>query len=273
MSLIAFASAKGAPGVTTLAVVVAALSPRPTVVAELDPAGGDLALRYRNATGGAIDPEHGLLSLGAQVRRGDGGGLLPHLQTLPGGLEIVAGASTPQQIGALGPVWPVLGRALRSDPARDVIADCGRLGDGSTAMPILHQAAVVVLVCNDSPEQLFHVRERIRALQPALVGGTRLAVAVVAPVSRRNVGADAQKLFHASGFGVPVLGRIAYDPKGAAVVAGTRSGNAGRTTLVRSVRSLMPALIELARPLADPASIPAEAMTWPTIGNGAGGHR
>ena len=66
-----------------------------------------------------------------------------------------------------------------------------------------------------------------------------------------------------------MLGRVAYDPKGAAVVAGTRSGNAGRTTLVRSVRSLMPALHELARPFADPAA----ANAWPTIGNGAGGNR
>jgi len=65
MAYIAFASAKGSPGVTTAVAALAATWPadRPLVVAELDPAGGDLVVRLDLAT------EPGLVSLAAAGRR------------------------------------------------------------------------------------------------------------------------------------------------------------------------------------------------------------
>ena len=56
MALIAVASAKGAPGVTTFAVALAALAPRRAVLADLDPAGGDLVLRYPAPDGQPLPP-------------------------------------------------------------------------------------------------------------------------------------------------------------------------------------------------------------------------
>ena len=44
--LIAMTSAKGAPGVTTAALALALSWPRRTVLAELDPAGGDVLAGY-----------------------------------------------------------------------------------------------------------------------------------------------------------------------------------------------------------------------------------
>ena len=43
MSVIAFFSSKGAPGTTTAAMLAASLWPRPALLADCDPAGGDLS--------------------------------------------------------------------------------------------------------------------------------------------------------------------------------------------------------------------------------------
>ena len=65
MGYIAFASAKGSPGVTTAVAALAATWPvdRELLVAEVDPAGGDLVVRFDLAT------EPGLVSLAAAGRR------------------------------------------------------------------------------------------------------------------------------------------------------------------------------------------------------------
>ena len=68
MPLVVIGSAKAAPGVTTLTVALAALCPGRTVAADLDPEGGDLAIRYRAPDGGPLDPEIGLLSLAVALR-------------------------------------------------------------------------------------------------------------------------------------------------------------------------------------------------------------
>src|SRR5690606_15599641 len=74
VALIVLAADKGAPGVTTAATALGAVWPRPVLLAECDPAGGDLAYRLPAADGGVLIPTTGLLSLGAVARRG----LQPH---------------------------------------------------------------------------------------------------------------------------------------------------------------------------------------------------
>ncbi len=70
MTLIALFSDKGSPGVTTLALSLAAAWPRPVTVAECDPAGGDLALRLTDEAGRPrLHPDPGLLGLAAAARR------------------------------------------------------------------------------------------------------------------------------------------------------------------------------------------------------------
>ena len=70
MALIAIASDKGAPGVTTAALALAAVWPRPVLLAECDPAGGDLVYRFPALGGGHLDPRRGVLSLAVVARRG-----------------------------------------------------------------------------------------------------------------------------------------------------------------------------------------------------------
>ena len=70
MALIVVASDKGSPGVTTTAITLAAVWPRRALLAELDPSGGDVALRLRGPRGAPLSPEVGLISLAVGVRRG-----------------------------------------------------------------------------------------------------------------------------------------------------------------------------------------------------------
>ena len=63
MALIVLAADKGAPGVTTAATALGAVWPRPVLLAECDPSGGDLAYRLPGEDGGVLNPGRGLLSL------------------------------------------------------------------------------------------------------------------------------------------------------------------------------------------------------------------
>ena len=94
MALIAVAADKGAPGVTTATVALAAVWPRHVLLAECDPAGGDLVYRLPGVDGGRLDPRRGLLSLAVAARRG----LQPqqvweHAQKLRGGLDVLLGVT------------------------------------------------------------------------------------------------------------------------------------------------------------------------------------
>ena len=95
MALIAFASAKGSPGVSVTVAGLAQLWPDRAVVADLDPAGGDTGLRYRTENGDPLNPSTGLLSLGAAVRSGQAAALEDHLQTTAGGMRTLVGVTTP----------------------------------------------------------------------------------------------------------------------------------------------------------------------------------
>src|SRR6185437_14252689 len=129
MALIAIASDKGAPGVTTAALALAAVWPRPVLLAECDQAGGDLVYRFPAAGGGHLDPRRGVLSLAVVARRGmQPQQVWEHVQKLHGGLDVLAGVTNAEQGAGLSLLWGPIGKALASMPQADVIADCGRLG-------------------------------------------------------------------------------------------------------------------------------------------------
>ena len=89
MTLVAFASVKGAPGVTTLACLVGATWPshRRVMVAECDPSGSDLAARF------GLSSKRGWSTWATAVRRsGTPVAIEPHLQQLPGGLDVLVGS-------------------------------------------------------------------------------------------------------------------------------------------------------------------------------------
>ena len=100
--LIAVAADKGAPGVTTTALALAAVWPRPVLLAECDPAGGDLVYRLPGEGSDRLDPRRGLLSLAVAARRDlQPAQLWTHAQKLRGGLDVLLGVTSADQ----GAAW------------------------------------------------------------------------------------------------------------------------------------------------------------------------
>ncbi|MBO2452056.1 hypothetical protein J4573_33560 [Actinomadura barringtoniae] len=265
MALIALAADKGAPGVTTAAVALGAVWPRPVLVAECDQAGGDLVYRLpaaapgdQGGSGGMLNPSRGLLSLAATARRG----LRPdqiaeHCQRLVGGLDVLVGITGAEQAQGMTWLWSPLGRAFAGLSPVDVLADCGRLGAGSPLNDLLREADMVVLFTRATLEQVAHLRERVAALTDDLRGGPPIGVIVLADPRDfrasiaevdRIVAAGAQQRRSAVETGPPpppvqVLGGLALDPKGAELLGGSWGGRLDRSLLIRSAREVAGELV------------------------------
>ncbi|MFD3379724.1 MULTISPECIES: hypothetical protein [unclassified Streptomyces] len=254
MALIALAADKGSPGVTTAAVALAAVWPRRVLLAETDPAGGDLVYRSAAAHGGPLNPNTGMLSIAATARRG----LVPdqlwdHVQPLSGGLEVLVGLGNAEQAAGLAGLWPTLGRAfaqLADSPhaPADVIADCGRISGDTPAVEMFSQAALVLLISRTEPEAIARVRDRAAALSAKLHGGARGAAALGTPligVVLITDPSESGKLVHqvndmlvAAQTGARVVGTVADDPAGADQLAGRRRGRLDKSLLIRSARKV-----------------------------------
>lgn len=248
MSLIALAADKGAPGVTTAAVALGAVWPRPVLLAECDTAGGDLVYRLPGPDGAPLDPSRGLLSLAATARRG----LRPeqvweHGQKLVGGLDVLVGLTNAEQAGGLSWLWGPLGRAFAELPSADVLADCGRLGADGPAYDLLAESAMVVLLTRASLEEVVRLRERVTALAAAFerrgVHPTIGVVVVADPRDFRRSVDDLKRIIADGRVPAAVLGGVAFDPKGADLLRGQWGGRLDRSMLIRSARELAGGLV------------------------------
>ncbi|WUH93062.1 hypothetical protein OG900_25060 [Streptomyces sp. NBC_00433] len=254
MALIAIAADKGSPGVTTTALALAAVWPRRALLAEADPAGGDLVYRSRAAHGGVLDPNAGLLSLAATARRGLAAEQLwDHAQPLSGGLDVLVGIGSADQASGLAGLWPILGQAfatLAESPngAADVIADCGRIGGDTPVLEMLTHAALVLLVARTEAEHLARVRDRAGALSAKLHGSQRggaalgyppIGVVLIAdPGHSARLAAQANEMLVASQIAARVVGTLAHDPAGAEMLGGRRRGRLDKSLLIRSARQI-----------------------------------
>jgi len=154
MALIAVCSAKGSPGTTVTALACTLSWTRRVILAECDPAGGDIAAGYlRELPLG----ERGLAQLTASVhRRRLAEDLWTQLVDLAPGKAtamtrlVLPGLSDPAQAAGAAPGWDQLAHLFRSleagDSGFDVIADCGRLAAPYPPKPLLTAADVVLLV-------------------------------------------------------------------------------------------------------------------------------
>lgn len=239
MGLLAVASAKGSPGATTTALLFGALWPRPVIMGECDPHGGDVAARLPAENGGVIDPDRGLLSLGAAGRKMLRPELVAeHTQRISGGLDVLVGVRMPEQSAGLAQQWGQLGPIFGAIPGYDVIADMGRLGATTPQNVMLTSATDLVMVCDTRPSNVVHMRERILALQPVLQSesssGTRIHIAVVADAKRRQAVREIGEAMRRAAAAVAEVYHVAHDPKGAGFFAGEISGRPDRTPLVKS---------------------------------------
>ncbi|WP_158288565.1 hypothetical protein [Ornithinimicrobium flavum] len=131
MALITFFSAKGAPGVTSTSMLVAALWPRQTLLVDADGSGGDLLMRLPDEQGVALTQHPGLLTLLPLARHGLAPGVvLDHSQVVHGGQRVLVGLESAEQSEAAGALWPTLARAFRELPDADVMVDAGQLTPG-----------------------------------------------------------------------------------------------------------------------------------------------
>lgn len=225
----ALASAKGSPGVTTLGLALASAWPRPALLAELDPAGGDLAPRLRRPF------EPGLLTLAAAARHGLAPELvLAHAQPLTDDARLLlAPPSGDQAHAALGPLAGRLGEVLRRLPDGDVLADCGRLDAASPALEVARRADVVLLVTRPTLEGVQLLAARRAALEGAWA---RVGVVVV---GERDYPPEAV----AAAVGAPLMGVVPERKREAKVLWAQGASRSVRLTLLwRSARGLADAL-------------------------------
>ncbi|GLY68751.1 carbon monoxide dehydrogenase maturation protein [Amycolatopsis taiwanensis] len=240
--LIALCSMKGSPGVTSLAVALAAQWPHADstrrLVAEVDPSGGDLAMRF------GLPATPGLVSLAAAARRARGAAVVwEHTQILPGGAGVLVappgGLHARAALHALisAPDGPLL-HTLAREPGVVVLADCGRVDSGTPAEAISRRADALVLVTGTQADELSHTAARLSELarwtpRPGLLlTGDGYSTAEV----ERELG-------------VPAIGRLPHDPAAAATLTGHRPPPAHRRG-----GGLARAAAALARTLAAPAS-------------------
>ena len=259
MALIAIASDKGAPGVTTAALALAAVWPRPVLLAECDPAGGDLVYRFPAVGGGHLDPRRGVLSLAVVARRGmQPQQVWEHVQKLHGGLDVLAGVTNAEQGAGLSLLWGPIGKALASMPQADVIADCGRLGADGPLYDLLAEATTVVLVSKVHVADVIRLRDRATAFAVAAQsrGRRNFGVGVVIVADHKKFRASLGEVQHVLGQAnapATVLGGIAHDTKGADLLSGEWGGNLDRTMLIKTAREVARQLVQGLPPIGNPA--------------------
>ena len=233
MSVVAFASFKSSPGVTTTTMAAAHIWPgqRAPLVVEADPAGGDLAARY----GRPADP--GLASLAAAGRRSLTPELLARHTQILGGISVLSAPPTGPPAGtALETVGSFIGAAL-AGMGSDVLVDCGRLGASSPAVALARAADLVVVVARPTVVEL-----------PRVAAGAAWLIAEGATVGLALIGGPSSTRYPAAevmeAVGVGVLATLADDAEGAALLGGSPGGprSLDRSALVRSARDLVAAL-------------------------------
>lgn len=230
MSLFALASLKGAPGTTTLACLVAATWPldRRVVVAECDPCGGDLAARFELLT------TRGCLSLATAARRDPDSVVAdPHVQRLPGGLEVLVGGSSAEMTLAQSVTRANVNQAVVTIARSvDVVADLGRLvAPYDACRQLLQEAEAVGVLIGPDHASVAHAVDQRELLTDLC--GERISLMMVGRGACRP--RDVESLT-----GMRVSAEIPNDPAAAAVASGSSGGarRLARSVLVKSARRI-----------------------------------
>ncbi|KAA9159428.1 hypothetical protein FPZ12_020195 [Amycolatopsis acidicola] len=240
--MITIVSGKGSPGATTTLAALAAGWPAPVLLADCDPAGGDLATGWLGQwiVDGAIRSDIGVLSHATATRHatsGDPGTLAEHVQAAPPARHVglVAGLNTPGQHAAVGsPGWTRLTVALaafetaQGFPA-DALVDVGRYGP-LTPWPLLLAADLVLVAVRPTQRHVLAARSMLTELGER-IAPDRLGLAVCASTS-----AATREVRAALGREIAI--EMPTDARGAAVFSDGLDAGAlpRRSPLLRSAR-------------------------------------
>lgn len=211
MAVIALASASGSPGVTTMALGISLLWPRPVLLVEADPTGGSalLAGYFR----GTREYETGLIEL-ALTSSSIRDGLAEVSQRIDGtNVSFVAGTRSHTQAPALRDLWlPLSNELAELEPTgQDVIVDAGRLGLVGSPEPLLAQADLTLVVTRTNLPALSAVRSWIDSVQRGTFEWRQAGVVVIGdgqPYGAREAGQVLNS---------PVVASLPDDPESAAV--------------------------------------------------------
>lgn len=166
--IVALGSVRGAPGVTSWTMLLAAAweqdsVDRGRVVLEADPDGGVLAARY----GVGVDP--GAITFAASHRRGVGEWLevAEHSRDLGSHVMLIPGTESADRAASM---WrdaaPTTASAIAAESRFDWFVDCGRFRPESPSLAFADVSALTVLVVGPNIEDLLQLPATLRLLQP-----------------------------------------------------------------------------------------------------------
>jgi hypothetical protein len=226
-------SGKAAPGATTSTWALALAWNGPVLIADCDPAGGDMV---PGLLAGRVTVDRGLLSWSTAARRDqsvhaaamllNGHALQvpehPHISVVPGFATAAQGASFTTE------TWERLALALTRSAAtigRDVLVDAGRLVSDRGCWPVLRAADQVLMTVRPSVRSVHAAQDAAQRLRQQLGDLSRVSALVVGdgPYSAGEV-ADALQL--------PLAGALPDDRAAAAVLSD--AGPAGPRSMQRS---------------------------------------
>jgi hypothetical protein len=223
-------SAKGSPGATTMALALASWWPRPVIVIEAEPAGGDVAARL------GLSEEPGLVGMAAALRRNPhvesatGAWITDHEQQTSVGVRVVVAPAGPHQARSAlnllsGPTCPPI------PDGTDLLIDVGRLSDprGSGGWIQGNGADLLVWVCRPQLADLAHLtalldKQDVDSREQAIVlnGGGPFPADEVATT-----------------LGLPVLGHLPADSPGASSLWSGGGRTWVRSALGRASKNLV----------------------------------
>ncbi len=253
VTTVSVCSAKGSPGVTTLACALGAVWPaeRRVMVAECDPSGGDIAARF------GLSAKRGMTSLILEARRSGSKTALEledHIQVVPGGLEVLAGPTGARASGTVDTELPeclvhltMSGEDHGPPAVRDLVFDCGRIQLGAAgqaaAIGASHHVLVVARPTVEAVASTLWIAERLnqrrdpRGFLETDIGAAGLVLVGSGTVSPSQA---------AAALGLPLIAVVADDRAAASALRGEplSSWRLARSALVDSVRELAAALLE-----------------------------
>jgi hypothetical protein len=168
--MIALVSAKGSPGVTSSALAFTLTWPGRCLMAECDPAGGDVLPGYLR---GELDSQRGLAPLAVAELRGrmrdEFARQLVDLDPPKRQRLVLPGVHDPAQSATVAPVWPAIAHHLSNlSDVGQVIVDCGRITAPHFGWPLLHAADRVLLVVRGTLPSASHAVPAIPLLRKEL---------------------------------------------------------------------------------------------------------
>lgn len=231
--LISLVSAKGAPGTTTTALALTLSWPRPVLLVDLDPRGGDVLWTF----GQGRDTD-GRSLLAAQMNSRS----TPWTEAIWNNVValsdddgaqrwLLPGMNDPVEGGAIE--WPGLASALANLPGVDVIADCGPTQPGRGGPYAVWSASSLVAITlrptlAGTHAALGGAKILARELKVTGMGHERLKSVVVGPgrpYSTKDVSASLSTV------DAPVVGEVPWDPAGAELL---NQGAAANRKVLRS---------------------------------------